>query len=251
MDVLIWIIVSTFLMSMIAWVGLVLLFIKDDLLQKILAPLIGLSAGSLFAGALFHMIPEAYIKMGVTEIVPLWVVAGFTIFLLLELFLNWHHCHHVHTSEKTAVTYLILVADGLHNFLGGLAIAGSFLISPEIGIITWLAAAGHEIPQEFGDFGILVHGGWSKMKALVFNYLSAFTIVIGGLLAYFLSESIDTTFLLPFAAGNFIYIAAADLIPELSHTHDTRRSLSKSMINFIAILAGIFLIVFIRLLVKG
>jgi zinc and cadmium transporter len=125
------------------------------------------------------------------------------------------------------------------------------LISIEIGIITWLAAAGHEIPQEFGDFGILLQGGWDKGKALIANYLSAFTIVIGGLVAYYLSNSIDTTFLLPFAAGNFIYIAAADLIPEVSHTHEIRRSIKQSMINFIAIIAGIALIVVIRLIVKN
>jgi len=248
MHILIWIILATLTMSLLAWVGLVLFYLSEELLNKVISPLIAFSAGTLLAGAMFHLIPESYIKIGITEVVPLWVMAGFSLFLLMELILNWHHCHHTHENQKSAVSYLILIADGLHNFLGGLAIAGSFLISIEVGIITWLAAAAHEIPQEFGDFGILVHGGWEKRKALTFNYLSAFTVVIGGILAYFLSDTIDTVFLLPFAAGNFIYIAAADLIPEFSHTHEVQRSIRASLANFIAIMSGVTLIVIIRLL---
>ena len=238
-------------MSLFAWVGLSLFYIKEDILNKLLLPLISLSAGSLLAGALFHLIPESYAKLGVDILIPIWIVIGFSVFLLMELYLNWHHCHHQHKDQKSAVSYLILLADGLHNFIGGLAIAGSFLVSWEVGIITWFAAAAHEIPQEFGDFGILLHGGWDKTKALMFNYLSALTIVIGGILAYFLSNSIDTTFLLPFAAGNFIYIAAADLIPEISHSHENRPSMKTSFINYISFLVGILLIIAIRVIFEG
>jgi zinc and cadmium transporter len=120
------------------------------------------------------------------------------------------------------LTYLILIADGVHNFIGGLAVAGAFLIDVRVGIRTWLAAAAHEVPQELGDFGIVIHGGWNKGKALLYNFLSALTFLLGGIIAYSASFALDVTFLLPFAAGNFIYIAAADLIPEIKH-HDEPR----------------------------
>jgi zinc and cadmium transporter len=133
---------------------------------------------------------------------------------------------------------MILIADGLHNFIGGLAIAGSFLVSTEVGVITWVAAAAHEIPQELGDFGILVHGGWDKYQALLVNFVSAVMILPGALITYFVSSEIDTTFLLPFAAGNFIYIAASDLIPEVKH----EKRLWKNLIHFAAFAGGVLTI---------
>jgi len=177
----------------------------------------------------------------------LWILAGFSIFFLLEQFLHWHHCHKVPSEHKKPVTYLILIADGIHNFIGGLAIASSFMISIPAGIITWIACAAHEIPQELGDFGILIHGGWDKYKALLFNFFSALTIILGGLLTYFISNSIDVTFLLPFAAGNFIYIASSDLIPEIKHGE----SLKIGLLHFFAFVAGILLILAVRLVVGG
>lgn len=145
------------------------------------------------------------------------VLAGFALFLLMEQFLAWHHSHSMAITGRQPVTYLILLADGLHNFIGGLAIGASFIVSTEAGIITWIAAAAHEVPQELGDFGILIRGGWGKVQALVANFLSAATILPGGLLAYYVSADVDIALLLSFAAGNFIYIAASDLIPEIKH----------------------------------
>jgi len=135
-----------------------------------------------------------------------------------------------------------LVADGIHNFIGGLAIAGAFIVDIKVGIVTWLACAAHEIPQELGDFGILIHGGWEKKKALLFNFLSALTIVVGGVVAYFISTRMDVTFLLPFAAGNFIYIAASDLIPEVKH----ETNIKNNLIHFVAFIVGILLILAVR-----
>jgi zinc and cadmium transporter len=124
-------------------------------------------------------------------------------------------------SSTTAIarkplTYLILLGDGLHNFIGGLAIASTFLIDIRLGITAWLAAAAHEIPQELGDVGVLVHGGWPRRTALLYNFLSAATFLLGGLVTYALSSTVDVTYLIPFAAGNFVYIAAADLVPEVN-----------------------------------
>jgi len=247
MDTLLWIIGSTFAMSLIAWVGLIVLFLREELLKKILLPLVAFSAGALLGGAFLHLIPETMIKVGPRLDMFLWILVGFSIFFLLEQFLHWHHCHRIPSEHKKPVTYLILIADGIHNFIGGLAIASSFMISVPTGIITWIACAAHEIPQELGDFGILIHGGWKKYRALLFNFFSALTIIPGALLAYFLSNSMDITFLLPFAAGNFIYIASSDLIPEIKHGE----RLSIGLLHFFAFVAGILLILAIRLAFGG
>jgi len=242
MTTLLWIIASTLAMSLIAWIGLITLFLKEDLLKKVILPLVALSAGALLGGAFLHMIPESITIMDDLLSVFLWVLFGFSLFFLLENFIHWHHCHETPSNHKKPVTYLILIADGIHNFIGGLAIAGAFIVDIKVGLVTWLACAAHELPQELGDFGILIHGGWQKKKALIFNFLSALTIVFGGIIAYFISTKIDITFLLPFAAGNFIYIASSDLIPEIKH--DT--NIINNFILFSTFIIGILLILAVR-----
>lgn len=242
MTALIWIIASTLTMSLIAWIGLITLFLKEKLLKKIILPLVAFSAGALLGGAFLHMLPEAITKMDNLLSVFLWLLFGFTLFFLLEKFIQWHHCHKAPSEHKKPVTYLILIADAIHNFIGGMAIAGAFIVDIKIGIVTWLACAAHEVPQELGDFGILIHGGWDKKKALLFNFLSALTIIVGGVIVYFISIKIDVTFLLPFAAGNFIYIASSDLIPEIK----LDKNLKNNLIHFIAFVIGILLILLVR-----
>jgi len=229
-------------MSLLSLVGLITLVLKERVLKKIILPLVAFSAGALLAGAFLHMIPEAIIENGGVGNIFIWVLIGFSLFFLLEQFVHWHHCHRVPSEHKEAVTYLILIADGVHNFIGGLAIAGAFLIDVKVGMVTWLAAAAHEIPQELGDFGILIHGGWEKKKALIFNFLSALTVVIGALVAYFLSTKIDISFLLPLAAGNFIYIACSDLIPEVKHGCNIKNNI----LHFISFIVGILLIFLVK-----
>jgi len=241
--VLLWILGSAFAMSLIALVGAITLAFKEKTLKKILLFLVAFSAGSLIGGAFLHLIPETVEKTGASIDMFLWLIFGFSIFFLMEQFLQWHHCHKVPSEHKRPVTYLILISDALHNFIGGLAIASSFLVSVQTGIVTWLACAAHEIPQELGDFGILIHGGWKKKKALLFNFFSALTIIPGALMVYFLSGSIDTTFLLPFAAGNFIYIASSDLIPEVK----SKESLGEGLAYFFSFLVGIFLMLGVKL----
>jgi zinc and cadmium transporter len=153
-ETLIWIVISGLLMSSIALVGSVTLVLKEHTLRRTLLPLVALSAGSLLGGALFHMIPAALETTGVKISVFVWVVAGFSVFFILEQFLHWHHCHKASAECKQPLTYLILLGDGLHNFIGGLAVAGAFLMDIRLGITTWLAAAAHEIPQELGDFAV-------------------------------------------------------------------------------------------------
>jgi zinc and cadmium transporter len=247
MTTLIWIVGSCIAMSAIAWVGLITLTLEEQRLRSLLLPLVAFSAGSLLAGALLHLLPEAVAARGAGVGTSLPVLGGFALFFLMEQFLSWHQGHSPAAAVRQPVTYLILLADGLHNFIGGLAIAASFIISTEVGIVTWVAAAAHELPQELGDFGILIRGGWAHMQALVANFLSAATIVPGGLLAYYLSPTIDITFLLSFAAGNFIYIAASDLIPEVKHD----RLLRNNLIHFGAFVGGIVLILVTKLAFGG
>jgi zinc and cadmium transporter len=241
---LLWIVGSGLLMSAIALVGGVTLVLAERTLQRILLPLVAFAAGSLLGGAFFHMIPVG-LAAGTSDVTVYGLVlAGFAAFFGLEQFLHWHHCHRADTACKQPLTYLILIGDGLHNFLGGLAVAGTFLIDIRLGVVTWLAAAAHEVPQELGDFGVLVHGGWERRKALFYNVLSALTFLAGGLIAYAASFRLDMSFLVPFAAGNFIYIGAADLIPEVKAHAD----LQANILHFAAFTLGVALMLAVKLL---
>ncbi|HEX6134626.1 MAG TPA: ZIP family metal transporter [Longimicrobiales bacterium] len=244
MTTLIWIVGSGLAMSALALVGSLTLLLRAETLRRLLLPLVAFAAGTLLGGAFLHMLPEAIERAGAGPTVFLWLLAGFTAFFALEQFLHWQHSHRGFFSEREPVTYLVLMGDGLHNLLGGLAVAGAFIIDVRLGISTWLAAAAHEIPQELGDFGVLVHGGWSRRRALLFNVISALTFPLGGIVAYALSARIDVVFLLPFAAGNFLYIAASDLIPEVKTDHGFRVNL----LHFTALTAGIGLLYLLRVL---
>jgi zinc and cadmium transporter len=215
MSTLGWIVVFGLAMSALALVGGFTTVLSERALARLLMPLVALAAGALLGGAFFHMLPEAIAEGGNELSVYVWLVAGFVVFFLLEQYLHWHHCH-LPVSEHAPLGYLILLADGLHNLLGGLAVGAAFVVDLRVGIVTWLVAAAHEVPQELGDFGILVHSGWKTRSALAYNIASALTFLVGGLVAYALSDSVDVAFLLPFAAGNFIYIAAADLVPQIT-----------------------------------
>ena len=218
-------------------VGSVTLLLKTATLDRVLLILVAFAAGALLGGALFHMLPAAIaadmeaLAMGAS------VAAGFTVFFSLEQFLHWHHCQQPGKHQRRPLTYLVLLGDGLHNFLGGLAIAGTFLIDIRLGIASWMAALAHEIPQELGDFAVLVHGGWSRSAALLFNFLSALTFLLGGLVSYALAGSIDVIWLIPFAAGNFIYIAASDLVPEVNRS----LSFKSGLLHLAAFVFGITL----------
>ena len=247
LSTLTWIIGSGFLMSAIALVGGITTIVAEDTLRQFLLPLVALAAGSLLGGALFHLLPMSIDRLGNHTGVYLALIVGFVIFFVLEQFLHWHHCHAVTSEHKQPLGYLLLVADGLHNFIGGLAVGGAFLIDIGAGITAWSAAAAHEIPQELGDFGVLVHGGWDPRKALTVNFISALTFPLGGVIAYAASKSLDVAFLVPFAAGNFLYIAAAELIPEVKQYEDWRVNL----LHLAALLAGLGLMFGLRAVMHG
>lgn len=233
-----WIVLGGVAMSAIALVGSVTLLLEERTLRRVLLPLVAFAAGTLLGGALFHMLPAAVREMGTGSEVFLWLVLGFAGFFVLEQFLHWHHSHREEDDRPEPLTYLVLIGDGLHNFMGGLAVAGAFLVDIRVGIVTWLAAAAHEIPQELGDFGILVHGGWPRRQALLLNLGSALTFLVGALLAYAASFRVDVAFLLPFAAGNFVYIAASDLVPQVKHGEGA----GENLLHFVCFVGGLGLL---------
>jgi zinc and cadmium transporter len=228
-----WIILMTFIDGLLGLTGIFSYFISKDSLHKMIIFLVSLATGSLIGGALFHFIPEAFGEMPI-GIIILATAAGAALFFIMEKLLYWHHCHNSGQCEHI-YTYFILYGDAVHNFVDGLIIAGSFLISTHLGIITSLLVMIHELPQEIGDFGVLVHGGFSRGKAIFYNFLAQLTAILGGILGFFfLSLKENAVYILPVAAGGFLYIAIADLIPEIFK----ERTGTKIMINILVIILG-------------
>ncbi|HLC85907.1 MAG TPA: ZIP family metal transporter [Candidatus Nanoarchaeia archaeon] len=173
------------------------------------------------------MIPEIVKESGFTISASVSLLVGILVLFIIEKFIHWRHCHSQSEDHVHPFVFTNLFGDGLHNFIDGLIIGASYLASVPIGIATTVAVILHEIPQEIGDFGVLIHGGFSKSKALFFNFFSAVTAVLGAVVALVVSSSIEniTMFLIPFAAGGFIYIAGSDLIPELHKEVKIKNSL--------------------------
>ncbi len=241
--------VSVVIVSLISLVGIFTLGIKVKRLEKILIYFISFSAGALFGDAFIHLLPEVVFSEGGFGLsISLYILLGIVIFFILEKIIHWHHCHipiqegHVHSFA-----YMNLVGDGLHNLIDGLIIGASYLVSIPAGIATTLAVLFHEIPQEIGDFGVLIHGGFSKTKALLVNFVSALFAVLGVVIALLFAGFINglEMILIPIVVGGFIYIAGSDLIPELHK----ETQISKSLLQLLAFIAGIF--VMILLLVFG
>jgi len=232
--ILIWILSATTLVSLISLVGILTIGLATEVFDKILFLLVGFAAGGLIGGAFLHLLPEA-IEQGGGDLVFLYTLIGFTFFFLMERYLYWRHCHEG-VCDIHAFTYLNIIGDGIHNFTDGLIIAASFMTDLKLGIVTTLAVIFHEIPQEIGDFGILVYGGFSKRKALFFNFVCALTAILGSLLGYILSNITGISLILiSLTAGGFIYIAASDLIPELHRQKNTKRA----NMAFLAFILGV------------
>lgn len=234
---------SVIIVSLISLIGIVALSLRKDFLQKSIFLIVSLAIGALFGDALIHLIPEAFEKIENPAFVSLLIISGILSFLVLEKFLRWHHGHghgshggHVDDRIKP-LGFLVLVSDGIHNLVDGIIIGASYLISIEIGIATTVAIILHEIPQEISDFGLLIHAGFTRMKALAINFITALSAIVGVGIAFVIGGGGETFIpaVLAFAAGGFIYIAGSDLVPELHKTSDLKRSL----LQFVAILVGI------------
>lgn len=214
MTELAYIVVFGLAMCAIALVGGLVLLLSEELTGRIVLPMVALASGTLIGSAFFHLIPESVDRMGNTPAAYIWVATGFLVFLLLEQLLYWHHCHRPAADHRRPMGVLLLAGDAVHNLVGGLAIGAIFLADIRLGVLAWAAAALHELPQEMGDFGVLVHSGWSRTSALAANFASALTFPLGGLVAWSMSPGLQLDFLIAFGAGNFLYIGAVDLIPQ-------------------------------------
>ncbi len=232
MTALLYAISASFIVSLISLIGIFTLLIREELLSKILILLIGFSAGGLIGGAFLHLLPEA-LEMSNTINTYGYLIIGFILFFILERYLLWHHCHE-DRCEVHPFSYLNLFGDSIHNFLDGLVIGASFLIDIRFGIVTTLMVILHEIPQEIGDFGVLVYGGFDKFKALTYNFLTALFAILGSVIGFYFSGMLGkfSAVVFPFTAGGFIYIASCDLIPEI-HKQSSLKKATFSMVFFV------------------
>lgn len=241
--VLTYAIISVLIVSLISLVGLLTISIKINKLKKLLIYMVSFSAGALFGDVFFHLLPEIVEPKGFTLKIALSLLLGILLSFLLEKVINWRHCH-IHPKSKDHIhpfAIMNLFGDAVHNFIDGLIIGASYLVSFPVGFATTLAVIFHEIPQEIGDFGVLLHGGFKKRKALLFNFLTALTSIIGAIVSFLLNNYVEnlTLFLIPFAAGSFIYIAGSDLIPELHKEVKVKNSI----LQFIFIILGLLVMI--------
>jgi zinc and cadmium transporter len=225
-------------------VGVFALSISEEKLHRILFVFVGFSAGSILGAAYFNLLPEAVERTG-NSTAFLYIALGFVLFFFLERFIYWYHGHgHKSDIEERMpikkFVYINIIGDAAHNFIDGMVIAVSFIISVPVGVIATLAVVFHELPQEIGDFGLLIYGGLTRTKALLFNFFSALTAIAGAVFSNVLSMHTEafTGFLVAFAAGGFIYLAASELIPEIQREDN----LGKSVAQFVLFVFGLLLV---------
>lgn len=237
MSTLLAIFIGTFAITLCVWIAIFFIYLKRDWLDRVIVFLVSLSAGSLMGGAFLHLLPEASENMEASSLFGIFLTA-FVVFLVIEKVIHWRHCHKTDCTVHP-VGYMNLVGDSVHNFIDGLVIAGAFVVDIRLGIATTVAVALHEIPQEIGDYGVLVFAGFKHKFAMILNYLVSLTVVVGGIVGYFAFNSIENIlpYLMPIAAGGFVYIAASDLVPEIKKETSTK----KSLVSVIIFISGILL----------
>jgi len=242
MNPLISIVIATFLITLCVWIATLFVFWNRNWLDKIVVFLVSLSAGSLLGGAFLHLLPEAAEVIEPSLLFGIFLIS-FVGFFVIEKVIHWRHCHTTDCPTHP-FGYMNLVGDSVHNFIDGLVIAGAFMVDIKLGIATTIAVALHEIPQEIGDYGVLIYAGFKHKTALILNYLVALTVVIGGIVGYLAFQHIENIlpYLLPIAAGGFVYISASDLVPEMKK----ETSIKKSALSLLVFIAGIFLMLLIK-----
>lgn len=223
------ILIASLFVSSISFVGAIVLTIKRTWNSAWQTTLVSFAAGVMLSAAILDLMPEALEEARGANIFP-FVFAGVIAFFFLERFVLWFHHHHEDHGQHPA-TILVLVGDAIHNLIDGVAITAAFLISPSVGVITTLAICAHEIPQEIADFGVLVAGGMSRQKALIYNFVSGLTAMIGAILAYYFLETVSgmVWMAMAFSAGMFLYISCSDLIPELHTEFSKSRRFTQSI----------------------
>ena len=239
--------IRVIIVSLVSLIGVFSLSFKKETIEKYINLFISLAVGALLGDAFIHLIPEAFKDSSNSVIVSLLIISGILVFFIIEKFLHWHHhendleINHIHPVGK-----LLLYSDGFHNLIDGIIIGASFLVSVPVGIATTMAVFLHEIPQEIGDFAVLIHSGYTTNRALFLNFLSALTAVVGVALALIFGSVAETfsLWILPIAAGGFIYIALADLIPELQKTKELKYSILQILTVSLGVLMMVALLLF-------
>lgn len=233
---------SIVLVSLISLVGVFTLSLKEETMKKNIFVFISIAVGALLGDSFIHLIPESFENSINKTLIGILIILGILVFFTLEKVMHWHHHgedtdnHSIHPVGK-----MVLVSDGVHNFLDGIIVAASFSINIPLGIATTLAVILHEIPQEIGDFAVLIHSGYTKSRALWLNFLSALTAILGSITFFILGNLTETLsdFLLPITAGGFIYIAVADLIPELHKTKEEKHTL----LQLVSVILGVLVMI--------
>lgn len=235
------IIVSLSLVSLVSLVGAVYLLMRRQQVERWMPVMVGFATGALLAVSFFDLLPESFAALG--GVAPMYILAGLLVFLLFEQVLHLHHEHRNDCDDckpKSVTGYSILLVDGLHNFLDGVLVASAFLISPAVGVATTTAVVVHEIPQELGDYAVLVHSGFKPARALLWNLLSALLAILGGLFGYFFLNNAErlTPYFVAVGAGGLMYIALVDLLGEIRAHGKTRERWAQ----ILAMLVGLALL---------
>jgi zinc and cadmium transporter len=236
---------SVVLVSLFSLIGIVLLLLKERILSYVVILLVSFSSGSLFGDAFIHLLPETVAEHGFTVWVSIFILCGIAGSFVVEKIIHWRHVHYPEQAEMEAFAYMNLLGDAVHNLLDGVVIAAAYAVDIRVGVATTIAILFHEIPQEMGDFGVLIQGGVSRKRALFFNFVTALTALAGAVVTILLINLVDQVivFLIPFSAGTFIYIAGSDLIPQLHKEKAVRNSL----LQLLFFSLGIAIMVFLRL----
>ena len=238
---LLFILGATILDSLLGLAGIFSLWVKHDTLSRAVKVLVPFSAGVLLGGAFFHLMAESLQVLSVNLSFGI-VMVGFLLFFVLEGYLHWHLCNE---CDEHPYSYLMIIGDSLHNFIDGIVIAATFCVSIPLGVVTTLMIMGHELPQELGIFCVLVSGGFKKEKAIIFSFIAQTACIAGGLIGFVFSglSAQFANYMLPLAAGGFIYIAAADLVPSM---HEAKGG--EKITSFIWLCAGLVFMVAVKYL---
>lgn len=237
---------SVFVVSLASLAGAFTLTIRKARMDQVMFSLVAFAVGAMFGAAFLHLIPEAYGRLGEGPRVGVLVLSGVVAFFVLESFLHWRH-EHGHPEEQEPVhkpfATMNLIGNGVHNLIDGAVIAAAYLVSMEAGLVTTLAVLLHEVPQEIGNYGVLVYGGYEPKRALLFNFISGLIGLLGAVLVLVLGVRVEglSDTLLPITAGLFLYIAGSDLIPELNRQDG--RSAGRSLQQLALMIAGVVLMV--------
>jgi len=249
MMVYIYILLASIITSLVSLIGILFFKVPINKLEKAIMFLVSLSAGTLLGDSFLHLLPESVESLENGMVIWAGVLGGIILFFILEKIICWRHCH-IPTSESHihSVGKMNLIGDALHNLIDGMILAGSFMVDFNLGIVTTIAVISHEIPQEIGDFGVLIHAGYTVKRALFFNFLSALASILGAVIIMVLGYKIVglTDIILPITAGGFIYIAASDLIPELKK----EVTINKTLKQLLGIFLGLGFMVLVKVIFK-